>query len=743
MTLFVAAGWGVWDVIRRAIVPVVLSVLLAACGGGSEPKAFSVSGTIYLQPSSAVDPARLQPSSAVDPARLQPDGQVIRTSSAHELHAVPVQSISGRVAAPTAGVRGDREESRAVQHHDLELRKGQQIVLEFPDSSGADLHLYLLDADGIAIDASLDPSMGPGGTSILSLIVPRDGLHRVRVLADRGRTTYELKVLATVSHALEVRRGPRVSDEFVVHELLVRIRPDTDKMPSWSQGRGLRRIAAGPDLDQLWRVDTGEAEAALENLRGWRPRVVDLLRWASPELRERYETLLIAKGLQARAGVVSVSPNYILRPQRLPNDPLQALQWFHPNIQLPEAWDISTGYSGSGDVIIAVVDTGVFRGHADLQGKLLPGYDFVANRPGGDDPGPGAWHGTHVSGIVGAATDNQTGVAGVSWGVKVMPVRTLSDSGGTLLDTIEGIRYAAGLSNRSGSVPERRADVINLSLGGGVFRQEYADLFREIRDLGIFVVAASGNLDPSQEPVLSFPAAYEAVFAVGATDALNQRAPYSSYGNSLDFVAPGGDMRRDRNGDGFPDGLLSTIATDADGGYQSTYGFYQGTSMATAVASGVVALAKSVNPGLTPDRFAEMLQCGLLTDDIGPAGWDPETGWGQINALKTLRAVGQFEDVVHLATDQVGRIQVRLLNDVGMTIARLSVDPWNCCYPYRFDRVPEGEYWLVAGTDGDVGDWRICAPGQACGAYPTLASPQRVRVDRDLTELNFSISVAE
>jgi serine protease len=529
----------------------------------------------------------------------------------------------------------------------VQLQAGQQIVLEYADADGVNLRLFLLDELGQSIDASVLPAKESlGSRASLSLVAP-EAARFVEVRAVSGLTNYTLRLDTTHSLAVEPYRGPRVSDEFVAGDVIVRTRPGlVGPAAVEAQGVGMRAVAGDAAREQLWRMPEGQEGQVLELLSGWRPAVWERRRWAGPELEARYQTLLAVKALRERPEMAAVFPNFIVRPELLPDDRFQGLQWFHGNIDLPAAWDLSTGRAPDEGVIIAVVDTGVFRDHEDLRGKLLTGYDFIRMQPGGDDPGdssqPGqsTWHGTHVAGIAAAETNNRVGVAGVSWGAKILPVRTLGEGGGSLYDTLQGIRYAAGLPNDSGTVPERRADVINLSLGGGTFVQDQADLYQEIRDLGIFVIAASGNSGGA----VGFPAAYEAVFAVGATDAINRRAPYSSFGNELDFVAPGGDMRVDRTGDGYPDGILSTLIDDASGTPRSAYAFYQGTSMATAVASGVAALARSVAADLAPDDLAQLLAQGRLTDDIEPEGKDPETGWGQINALSTLRAVRELDE---------------------------------------------------------------------------------------------------
>ncbi|MFO8003800.1 S8 family serine peptidase [Thioalkalivibrio sp.] len=584
------------DVGRAVVAAILLALLITACGGGGG------GGTTFTL-TGVITPEALN---RADSDTNDPETHPVRNNDPDTAQAVVAPAIiGGFVAAPGTesrfGPDGD-----ASDVYEVQLEAGQHVVLEYPDVAGVDLHLYLLDESQAAIDASLLPTESPVGPSARhSVVAAEEGRYFAEVRADSGLTNYTLRLDSTLSLTLEAERGPRVSDEFVAGEIIVRTDPALDQMVTLAaEGLGMRAVAGHAAREQLWRMPEGQAAQIPEVLSAWRPAARDRLRWASPDLRERYETLLAVKALRKRPEVATASPNFIVQPQRLPDDPLQDLQWFHPNVALPEAWDISTGRAPDAEIIVAVIDTGVFLAHEDLGGQLVSGYDFIADPavardgdgidPNPDDPGdssqPGqsSWHGTHVTGIVGAATDNETGVAGVSWGVKIMPLRTLGAGGGTLYDTLQGVRYAAGLQNDSGTVPERRADVINLSLGGGSFAQDQADLYQTIRDLGIFIIAASGNSGGS----VGFPAAYPAVFAVGATDAVQQRAPYSSFGSQLDFVAPGGDTRVDRTGDGFGDGILSTLVDDSSGTRRSSYALLQGTSMATAVASGLVMLTE-------------------------------------------------------------------------------------------------------------------------------------------------------
>lgn len=711
------AGGRIGGVIGSALVAVAAVLVLSGCGGGGGggDAGFVVTGVITPDALNRVDSDTN-------------DGGVtaVRNDAPDSAQRVLAPAlIGGFVAAPGTQSRF----SPAGDEYDfyrVDLTAGQQVVLESGSTAAAELALYLLRADGAAVDASVGPE------AALSLEPDADGTYFVGVRALAGTANYTLRLGGTHSQARESRRAARASDTFVPSELIVRTRPWMSQLPPFAQAMGLRAVAGHPSREQRWRIPQGQARGMIAALSGWRPPASFTLRWASAELEERYLTLRLAKSLEGMDGVRTVSLNHLVRAVRLPNDPLQGLQWFHRSIDLPRAWDLGTVAESGSDVVVAVIDTGVFLGHEDLQGHLLQGYDFVRMQPTGDDPGdpsnPGqsSWHGTHVAGVAGATTNNGKGVAGVTWGAKILPVRTLTDRGGTLYDTLQGIRYAAGLPNDSNTVPERVADVINLSLGGGSFTQAEADLYQQIRDAGIFVIAAAGN----NAGAVSFPAAYDAVFAVGATDAVNARAHYSSFGNQLDLVAPGGDMRVDRTGDGYGDGILSTLVDDSSGARRSVYAFYQGTSMSTAVVSGVAALARALAPETTPDRFAQLLVGGLLTDDLGPEGWDPETGWGQINAARTLLAVTSdgATELAPLLVAKPGRLEFGLTEDTAeFTLSNLGGGS------PRVVAVHGTESWVtvtagaVNALDG-LGSYRVTIDrgGLADGEYESV-----IQVDSD------------
>jgi subtilisin family serine protease len=283
-------------------------------------------------------------------------------------------------------------------------------------------------------------------------------------------------------------------------------------------------------------------------------------------------------------------------------DPRRGEQW---NLDMIGSDAAHATAKGAG-AVIAVVDSGVQRTHPDLAGRLLPGTDIVDGGP----PDDGDGHGTHVSGIAAAATGNGTGIASVAPSAKILPVRVLDDSGaGTSEDVAAGIDYA----RRNG------ADVINLSLGseipviGAAGGDEIDAAIRRALAAGIVVVAAAGN---NGVPVCEQPAADDGLLCVGAVDKRRQRSFFSSFGEGLGVVAPGGSALPMSGED-----ILSTVPP-------STYGEMAGTSQASPHVAGVAALLVSQG---TRGRAAVRRIIATATD-LGPAGDDPEYGHGLVNA---------------------------------------------------------------------------------------------------------------
>lgn len=332
---------------------------------------------------------------------------------------------------------------------------------------------------------------------------------------------------------------------------------------------------------------------------------------------------VIAK-LKTEPSVKYAEPNGIRRPHVIPNDPAYSvgLQWDLSMINLPSAWELTTGNSS---VIVAVLDTGI-RSHADLNANVLnTGHNFVSNTSDPTEPltALSDFHGTHVAGTIAAVGNNNTGMSGVAWNARIMPIRVLSPTGGTDSAIINGMLYAARLPNSSGTVPPQRASVINMSLGGsGACPQSYQDAINAVRNAGVVVVVAAGNDFEDGNPVET-PASCQGVIAVGAVEPLGERAPYSGSQPYVFIAAPGGNVT-----EAIHAGILSTWPISNPG--ETAYKLLQGTSMAAPHIAGVVALMLSVNPSLTPSQVEAILS--VTANDLGSAGRDSDFGWGLVDA---------------------------------------------------------------------------------------------------------------
>jgi serine protease len=322
--------------------------------------------------------------------------------------------------------------------------------------------------------------------------------------------------------------------------------------------------------------------------------------------------------LRGDADVLYAQPDYLrhtFAQPVVPDDPLYGQQWALPMIRAPQGWEHT---SGSERVTVAILDTGIVL-HPELATRVVPGYDFitsVANSGDGDgrdadptdysDDSPGAdgLHGTHVSGIVAASSNNNIGVAGLDWGCRLLPVRVLGISGnGADSDIADAIRWAAGI--HVDGVPDNAnpAAVINMSFGGVGASPSMQDAINDALAMGVTVIAAAGN--DGVDAKTYAPAGLSGVITVGAVDINGLPTRYTNYGLSLALMAPGGDTSPGT-------GVLSTIRYK-DVGF--TYGVLAGTSQAAPFVSGTVSLMKAVFPAMTPaDARA------YLTASANPAG---------------------------------------------------------------------------------------------------------------------------
>ena len=336
------------------------------------------------------------------------------------------------------------------------------------------------------------------------------------------------------------------------------------------------------------------------------------------------DMIAIAKNLEKDVNIEFAEPNYINYITLTPNDPSFSSQWalqntgqtggtYDADIDAPEAWDIN---QGNASTTIAIVDTGVDYNHQDLSNNMLPGYDFVdlTGMPElsscadddclleDNDPMDSHGHGTHVSGIIAAESNNNIGIAGICPDCSILPVRAgwkTTSGGGALFheDIDQAIRYAV----------DNGADIISMSIGGsGSSLIEQAVQYA--KNNGVILIAAAGNNGSMYK---SYPAGYDDVIAVSATDHNDQRAGFSNYGSWVDVAAPGV-------------AILSTLPNN-------TYAAWSGTSMATPYVSGLVGLLLANNPSLSTAEIRTILHTGV---DV-PTG-NTYLGTGRINAANDL-----------------------------------------------------------------------------------------------------------
>lgn len=378
------------------------------------------------------------------------------------------------------------------------------------------------------------------------------------------------------------------------------------------------------------------------------------------------ETADVVRILAANPDVEFVEPDVLLQPAAAaPNDPLYPQQWSlmgtGGGANAAAAWATSTGARQ----VVAVVDTGI-TSHTDLQGQLLPGADVISDlEVAGDGDGrdadpqdegdwypdggcgrtvgsPSTWHGTHVSGIIAASTNNGAGISGMAPGARILPVRALGTCGGYMSDISDGIIWAAGGELPGLALNPTPARVINLSLGGvSTCSQSMQDAINYAVSRNAVVVAAAGNDGISADR--SQPANCGNVVVVGAADRNGSRANYSNYGPQLDLMAPGGSTFERES-----DGILSTLNSGASVPGTESYEFYQGTSMAAPHVAGAAALLLAANPALTPAQVEAALK---ETARTLPGTCKPYCGPKLLDAAAAVSLVAAqappFTDVPH------------------------------------------------------------------------------------------------
>jgi serine protease len=428
------------------------------------------------------------------------------------------------------------------------------------------------------------------------------------------------------------------------------------------------QIASAARVERL----AGESAIAIRHLRAMSQGadVVVLDRAVAPE-RAAQLAALLARNPE----VEYAEPDRLRQAAKVANDEFRSAQGYLDDtpggISASLAWDVTTG---SASTVVAVLDTGI-RPHADLTGRILPGYDMisptsVSNDGDGRDADPSdpgdwvlssestsdcptrnsSWHGTSVAGVIAANSNNGQWIAGINWAAMILPVRVLGKCGGFDSDIIDGITWAAGLPVPGVPANPYPAHVINMSLGGdGACFAAYQNAINAAYAHGVTraIVAAAGN--ESQDVANHVPASCAFVYAVASTTTAGSLARYSNFGAGVDISAPGGQYNSVIGNQGIITLSNSGRTTPSTDSFTNT----GGTSFAAPMVSGTVSLMLAVAPNLTVDQVHETL---LATAKPFPAGSTCDTtlcGAGIVDANAAVRAAAALAPATPNTVDVV------------------------------------------------------------------------------------------
>lgn len=399
--------------------------------------------------------------------------------------------------------------------------------------------------------------------------------------------------------------------DYVPGELIIKLNPENQPL-SKASIQSIERLNQKNNVDSMKKLFVKEKKSFDKKLK---EELIDtsIHNIYKLSLPQDSDIKKIAEEYKKLSNIEYAEPNYIYYISTLPNDVDYAQQWAHQNMESELAWDIETGNSG---ITIAVIDTGVEWNHPDLAANIwnnsdeiingidddnngfiddIRGWDFVNNDANPiDDEG----HGTHVSGIAAAVSNNSIGVAGMCWNCRIMPVKSLDSSGqGSSEDAADAIIYAANNS----------ANILSMSFVGYTYSNLIKDALDYAYSKGVVLIAAAGNENADN---LSYPAGYDNVISVSAINNTNSKAYFSNYGGWVDIAAPGVD-------------ILST--------YHGLYIRETGTSMAAPYVSGVAALLLSKDPTLSQEEIRE-----IIKNSAKPINSPSYMGYGRINAYNAF-----------------------------------------------------------------------------------------------------------
>lgn len=321
---------------------------------------------------------------------------------------------------------------------------------------------------------------------------------------------------------------------------------------------------------------------------------------------------------KADPSVAYAEPNYIRMINYVPNDQYINNQWAIEKTNAEQAWDIS---KGDPTLVVAIIDSGIDSDHTEFAGRIVAPYNVATQTSGMNAVLDDVGHGTHVAGIVSASINNGIGIAGIAGNSKIMPIKAGDNGYFYDSDLAAAIYYAV----------DHGARVINMSLGGPGASLTLQSAIDYALSHNVVVAAAAGNEgDALNEP--DYPAAFDGVISVGATDQNDAPASFSNHGSYVKISAPGVN-------------IFSTTPTYYTTDFQADYDYASGTSMATPEVAGLAALILSIKPSLNAEQVAQLIYENAK--DIQSPGWDEFTGYGRIDVYKTLDAARMGSNIAY------------------------------------------------------------------------------------------------
>jgi len=431
-------------------------------------------------------------------------------------------------------------------------------------------------------------------------------------------------IISNFNHSQKLKYQPGV--------LVLKITSESALM---NPGNPLQSINAGqnPLAAILKRFQISKIEKAFPEAKSpLNPQRVDLSRIYRIHFPATVDAVKLACKLATDESIEYAEPLYLRELAFVPNDSLYNKQWHLQKIQAEKAWDLQKGDS---TVIVGIVDSGVDWLHPDLASKIwinpdeipdngldddnngfvddIRGWDFgeADNEPRNTSSALTAAHGSHTAGIAAAATNNQIGVASIGFHCKIMAIKCTfdyeKDAQQNIRNGFQGIKYAV----------DNGADIVSCSWSGPSASQYEFDIIRYAHEHGVAVVAAAGNYN---EDTQYYPAAYQYVFSVAATNQFDEKYGRSNFHYSVDIAAPGTN-------------ILSIW------GHTDEYVENSGTSMATPLVAGTIALVKSARPNWTAEQAGHQVR--IAADDIHDlnAGYYFKLGKGRLNAFRALKEI--------------------------------------------------------------------------------------------------------